>query len=265
MEPVRWEQVDGGDAGVPLSPRFGQAYRSRSGALAQARAVFLQGCGLPERWRGAADFGLLELGFGLGLNFLATWAAWAADPQRSGSLHYRAIEAWPVAADDLLRSSGAAVRESCRAATAGLGDGTPASPWAAQDASIEPLAQQLAIAWPMMRPGLQTWTLSGAGAPPVHLTLAVGDVSQMLTALAGQPPAQAVYLDGFSPAVNPAMWSPPVLQGVAACCAAQARLASYSTAPAVREGLAAAGFEVWRRSGLPPKHHRLEARRQGVV
>ena len=53
----------------------------RSSALVQAQAVFLQGCGLPAAWAATPRWRILETDFGLGLNFLATWAAWRADPQ----------------------------------------------------------------------------------------------------------------------------------------------------------------------------------------
>ena len=255
MEPVHWDE---GDAGMPRSARFGEPYRSRSGALAQARTVFLQGCGLPERWQGADTFTVLELGFGLGLNALATWAAWRADARRSGVLRHVAIEAWPVTAGDIVRSARQAVQ-------AEVSDGSsPPSLPPSPDASLVALATRLAEAWPAIRPGLQHWALdAGDGLPPLHLTLAVGDVQPMLAALAqaGLPPADAVYLDGFSPAVNPQMWSPEVLTALAAQCRTGARLATYSAARAVRDALTAAGFAVQRRPGLPPKRHRLEAQR----
>ena len=82
--------------GQPFSPRFGDVYRSHAGAWAQACGVYLRGSGLPEGWQGqGSEFVLLENGFGLGLNFLATWAAWRADPQRCACLHYVGIEAYP--------------------------------------------------------------------------------------------------------------------------------------------------------------------------
>lgn len=47
-EPIHWL-----DDGTPYSPRFNDRYHSEQGAvLAQAREVFLQGCGLPEEWAG---------------------------------------------------------------------------------------------------------------------------------------------------------------------------------------------------------------------
>jgi hypothetical protein len=90
-EPVNWLSD-----GSPHSPRFNDRYRSRTGGLAQAETVFLQGWGLPEEWRGQSDFTILETGFGLGLNFLATWASWEADEHRNDRLHYCSIEGCQV-------------------------------------------------------------------------------------------------------------------------------------------------------------------------
>ena len=64
---VAWD-----DDGTPRSPRFHDIYRSATGGLEQAQHVFLQGCGLPEAWAGRTQWRVLEAGFGLGLNFLAT-------------------------------------------------------------------------------------------------------------------------------------------------------------------------------------------------
>ena len=67
--------------------------------------MFLQGCGLPQAWSGLAQWRVLETGFGLGLNFVATWQAWKDDAQRPALLHFVSIEAHPVGAADLLRSA----------------------------------------------------------------------------------------------------------------------------------------------------------------
>ena len=99
------ERIDWLDDGTPYSPRFGDRYHSEQGGIAQAREVFLHGCGLPQAWAGAPQWRILETGFGLGLNFLVTWAAWRADPARPTLLHFVSLEAWPVSAADLLRAA----------------------------------------------------------------------------------------------------------------------------------------------------------------
>jgi tRNA 5-methylaminomethyl-2-thiouridine biosynthesis bifunctional protein len=144
------------------------------------------------------------------------------------------IEAFPVTAQDLLRSVRAL---------------EPASP------DLVALAAELAQAWSGLRPGLQQFSFS-CGA--VSLTLAVGEVLPMLQQL--DCVADAVYLDGFNPTKNPAMWSQPTLDAVVARCQAGSVLASYSVAATVRKGLQAAGYAVRRRPGVPPKWQRLEAR-----
>ena len=82
------EPIDWLPDGTPYSPRFGDRYHSENGGLDQARRVFLHGCGLPEAWAGQPQWRILETGFGFGLNFLVTWAAWRADPQRPTLLHF---------------------------------------------------------------------------------------------------------------------------------------------------------------------------------
>ena len=99
------ESIDWLDDGTPYSPRFGDRYHSEQGGMAQARDVFLHGCGLPQAWAGQRQWRILETGFGFGLNFLTTWAAWRADPQQPTLLHFVSLEAWPVSADDLLRAA----------------------------------------------------------------------------------------------------------------------------------------------------------------
>ncbi|MDZ4355724.1 MAG: FAD-dependent cmnm(5)s(2)U34 oxidoreductase, partial [Variovorax sp.] len=99
------EPIDWLPDGTPYSPRFGDRYHSENGGLDQARRVFLHGCGLPEAWAGQPQWRILETGFGFGLNFLVTWAAWRADPERPTLLHFVSTEAWPVSAADLLRAT----------------------------------------------------------------------------------------------------------------------------------------------------------------
>jgi tRNA 5-methylaminomethyl-2-thiouridine biosynthesis bifunctional protein len=79
------------DDGRPVSP----ATTTSTIRCRRVRAgphVFLQGNGLPERWQGRDRFVVLETGFGLGNNFLATWQAWRDDPLRCERLIFISIE-----------------------------------------------------------------------------------------------------------------------------------------------------------------------------
>ncbi|MEL6889540.1 MAG: FAD-dependent oxidoreductase, partial [Pseudomonadota bacterium] len=62
------------DGRVPVSTRFDDPYFSLDNGLEETRHVFLGGNDLPARFRDG--FHVVELGFGTGLNLLATWEAW---------------------------------------------------------------------------------------------------------------------------------------------------------------------------------------------
>jgi tRNA 5-methylaminomethyl-2-thiouridine biosynthesis bifunctional protein len=234
-----YESVDWSEDGTPHNARFMDRYCSCAGGFAQATEVFMAGCGLPENWRGKDKFAVLETGFGLGLNFLSTWAAWLADPNRSDQLHFCSVEAYPVSSIDIVRAVQAAASGGADSAyTAGMMD----------------LADQLTAIWQDFKPGIYNFWLSQGG---VQLTLGIGQVIDILPLLDCQ--ADAVFLDGFSPSVNPEMWSFSTLQAIAAHCNSSTRLATYTVAKSVLENLKKLGFDVAKRKGLPPKRDRLEA------
>ena len=223
-EPVTWL-----DDGTPYSPRFGDRYHSENGGLAQARGVFLHGCGLPAAWAGQHQWRILETGFGFGLNFLVTWAAWRADPARPTLLHFVSTEAWPVSAADLLRA-------------------TAAHP------DLAPLAEALHQQWWGLLPGVHRLRFDEGR---VLLTLYVGDTQALLRQQ--HLVVDSVYLDGFSPQRNPESWDLHTLKAVARCCHRGTQLATWTIARAVRDALAQCGFEVTRVPGVPPKRDNLHA------
>ncbi|MFZ5547140.1 MAG: FAD-dependent 5-carboxymethylaminomethyl-2-thiouridine(34) oxidoreductase MnmC [Pseudomonadota bacterium] len=208
--------------GVPFAPTFGDVYHARAGAFEQARQVFLAGNGLPARWGGRERFVVLETGFGLGNNFLATWAAWRDDAARPRRLVFVSIEKHPPAAADMAR---------------------------AHALSPEPaLAAQLVDAWPPLAPGLHTIEFEHGA---VTLLLALGDLASWLPEL--QLQADAIYLDGFAPARNAPMWDAQALRALARLAAPGATAATWSAARAVRDALAGAGFHARRAPGFAGK------------
>ncbi|KRD55329.1 FAD-dependent cmnm(5)s(2)U34 oxidoreductase [Acidovorax sp. Root275] len=223
-EPIEWLPD-----GTPYSPRFGDRYHSENGGLDQARRVFLNGCGLPEAWAGQPQWRILETGFGFGLNFLVTWAAWRADPARPTLLHFVSTEAWPVSAADLLRA-------------------TSVHP------ELAPLAEALHQQWWGLLPGVHRLRFDDGR---VLLTLYVGDTQAMLRQQ--NLTVDSIYLDGFSPQRNPENWDLHTLKAVARCCRRGTQLATWTIARAVRDALAQCGFEVTRVPGVPPKRDNLHA------
>ena len=224
--------------GTPVSSAYGDVYHAAQGGPAQARHVFLAGNGLPARWAGRARFTVLETGFGLGLNFLATWAAWRADPARCARLDFVSVEKHPFQAADLAR------------AHAG---------WFAAWPEAAALSAELCAAWPALTPGAHTLELAGGA---LRLTLLLGDACEVLPAL--DLAADALYLDGFSPARNPELWSPEICAALARCAAPGASLATWSVAGGLRRALAAAGFALERRPGFAGKREMLVGRRMGA-
>ena len=94
------EQVEGLDwldGIIPVSRRFDDPYFSLAGGLDETRHVFLTGNGLPERLR--PGFHIAELGFGTGLNLLATHLMAPEVP-----LTYTTFEAFPITAQEMARS-----------------------------------------------------------------------------------------------------------------------------------------------------------------
>lgn len=230
-QPILPAQVDFSDAQAPQAPAFGDVYHARAGAFAQARHVFLGGNGLPERWAGRTRFVILETGFGLGNNFLASWAAWRDDPARCERLVFISIEKHPLRRDDLVR---------------------------AHAASPEPaLAAQLTAAWPPLTHNLHGLSFENGR---VQLLLALGDIRAWLPELVAE--VDAFYLDGFAPARNPDMWDPYTLKLLGRLAAPAATAATWSVARDVREGLTSAGFAVEKAPGFAAKGQMSVARFQ---
>jgi tRNA 5-methylaminomethyl-2-thiouridine biosynthesis bifunctional protein len=213
--------------GTPYSPAYGDVYHSAESGPGQARHVFVGGSDLPRRWAHERNFTILETGFGLGLNFLATWREWRADPARCERLHFVSIEKHPFE------------RDALRTLHLRYGE-------------FAPLAEQLHAAWPPLVAGLHRLHFEGE---KLTLTLAFGDVALLLRRL--RLHADAIYLDGFAPRCNGEMWTPQLMQGLARLARPGTTVATYSSAGAVRQGLEAAGFALEKCPGFGRKRDML--------
>jgi len=209
--------------GVPIATAFDDPYYSLDNGLAETAHVFLAGNDLPARFGG--DFQISELGFGTGLNLLVTWAAWA-EAGRPGALHFTSFEAFPMQIDDMRAALG-------------------------HFPQVTTYAEVLLSEW---RPGKGAMKLSDG--PTLHVI--TGDARQTLPAWTGM--ADAWFLDGFSPAKNPELWQPDLLQAVGNHTKQGGTAATYSAAGHVRQALKDAGFDVTRTPGFGRKRHMTRAR-----
>ena len=217
------------ESGLILGEAFNDSYFSRDDGLEEARQVFLEGCGLPEAWASEPVFTLAELGFGTGLNVLATWELWRKTRQPGQVLHFITTEAFLMASEHAAKAH-------------------------AHWPELADLSQQLLARWPVRAFGSQRiWFEADGFCLTILIGPALGSFQNMDFA------ANAWFLDGFAPSRNEDMWSADLFQEVARLSAPGARLASYSVAGAVRRGLEACGFEVARLPGFGSKRQRLEA------
>jgi tRNA U34 5-methylaminomethyl-2-thiouridine-forming methyltransferase MnmC len=81
----------------------------------------------------------------------------------------------------------------------------------------------------------------------------MGDARQTLPLWQGR--ADAWFLDGFSPAKNPELWSDELMTEVAQHTAPGGSFATYTAAGHVRRALQSAGFDVQRLPGHGKKRH----------
>ena len=214
---------------VPVSARHDDPYFSLDDGLAETRAVYLDGCGLPARFRDG--FVLAELGTGACLALCAALHAWRASGA-PGPLHYRGFEVSPL-------PSAAIVRALAPFPGIALEARDIAAAWDAALADAD-RAMRLRL------PGLDA-------------VVTLGDARK--TVLVWDGVADAWFLDGFAPARNPDLWEPALLAAVAARTAPGGRLATYTAAGHVRRALADAGLVVERVPGWSRKRHMTRARK----
>jgi tRNA U34 5-methylaminomethyl-2-thiouridine-forming methyltransferase MnmC len=190
-----------------FSTEFNQSFHSSSGAKEEAIGKFAIPTQLVDRALTYQKIKIFDPCYGLGYNCAAALQAiWSANPQCS--VEIMALEINPEVAT----------------------------------AAIE---QQLLADWPAPIPALLA-ALAATGKVQNNLLTAqlqIGDARQTIQTVRGFE-ADAIFLDPFSPAVCPELWTVEFLQLVAACCAPQGLLATYSCAGAVRNALMLAGFAV---------------------
>ena len=210
--------------GIPFSPEFDDIYFNADDPIGQSKYVF--NSVFDEIWNKKSEFNVLETGFGAGLNFLCAFKRFKNSDK---FLNFVSIEKTPIARDDLAKIY-------------------------ANFSELADVSGELLGAYPPLIRGFHRLNL----APNVTLTLCFGDVDTVLDELSFS--ADAVFMDGFAPAKNEAMWSERVCGKIANLCAPGAAVCTYSASGALKRALQNSGFEVNLLKGYGKKREMLRAK-----
>jgi tRNA 5-methylaminomethyl-2-thiouridine biosynthesis bifunctional protein len=223
--------------GQPYSELFDDIYYSSDEAEAvsgesEFKHVFFKHNALPERWQGRNDFVIAELGFGSGLNCILTireWLKYCAECNQEKTLHYVAIEKYPLSAETIVEII-------------------------SRYPELKPLCDELVEDYP---PAIATTHNRRLFDNRVVIHFKFMDVYHALAE--NKLNVDAWFLDGFSPAKNPAMWSQELFLSIAKNSAYGATCSTYTAAGLVKRNLQKAGFMVSKVSGYGKKRDMLVA------
>ncbi len=197
---------------VIIARRYYSAPHNNLDGRDESRAVFLAGNALPERWQQQKDFSIAELGFGTGLNFAETAQNWKQTGPTGATLTYTAFELYPLTSDQI---------------------NTALSPWP----DLQKLAYRMLSTSPhtlktLYKTGYSQSKYIFQGDRTLILKMATGDANSLLPDWnkENSTKADVWYLDGFSPAKNPQLWNPSLMQAVYEATAAGGTFSTYTSA-----------------------------------
>lgn len=226
------------EKGQPFSKTFDDIYFSLVSGVKETEHVFLLGNDLENRFATVSShFVITEVGFGSGLNFIATVDLWYKVKAKGTKLFYYAFEKHPLKKTDLI-----------------------------QIASLFPdLAKPfktLIDNYPSLTPGWQHIHFSD-----VELRLWLGDAKEGLMSLKANDDdyfqnqygmkCDAIYFDGFAPKKNPDLWAKDFFSLMAKFSKKETTFATFSSARVVKDALDDAGFCYQKVPGFARKREML--------
>ena len=245
---IHWQMDDTGNK-VPVSGEFGDVYFSNADGLAESRHVFLAHNQLPERLANLAEkqcFTIAELGFGTGLNLLATWQLWRQlrdmYPQlATARLHFITTEKYPIPLADLTQILAL---------------------WGQRAPELAEFIEPLLTAYPPLIAGCHRLNFFEDN---LTVDIWLGDAADSLTKLAVDtsikpaPYVDAWFLDGFAPSCNSTLWTDSIFAQMQRLSRPMTTAATYSCAGIVKRGLQNCGFQIKKVKGFGRKNEMLTA------
>ncbi len=197
-----------------ISDFFHDIYFSKRNGLEEKKFVFLEPNKIKERLNKSKHFVIGELGFGAGLNFLATWNILNNFGLKDCVLDYISIEAFPLE-NLVLKKTHSLFPE------------------------VESLSKKLLESLPPLWPGIHKLHFNEG---KLCLTLIYGDAIEVLKSSTFL--ADAWYFDGFNPKTNPKMWSLDLFNEVKRLTNRGGTFSSFSSSSNVKKNIIEAGFEL---------------------
>lgn len=242
-------EIEWDSAGTPHSKEYTDIYWNPNQGIAEKQHVFIEANKLRQRWQdGSSSFTILEMGFGFGLNCLLAASLWQTIHAStkllpdSGNRDQEALEPNPVLNLISIEKHPvpiSALKKVYRKLN---------------DSQLNPLANRLIEQYPEATRGCHIIWLTD----DICLTLILDEAEQALTEIHDK--VDAIFLDGFSPGKNEAMWNLKLLSHFPAICHSQTTLSTYSVSGGLRRGLTATGFLIEKQKGFGRKLEMLTAK-----
>lgn len=204
--------------------QLNETYHSRHGAIQETEHVFIQ-MGLRyflSLYPDVAKIHILEMGFGTGLNALATVLATEDLPV---SVFYQSLEAYPVEEDIITQLNYAQYYSNPKAS--GYFEKLHSLPW---EKSSE------------IRPGFE-----------------IRKRKQFFETLTDQNSFHLIYFDAFGANTQPELWTENIFKKMYEALLPGSILVTYAAKGDVRRTMLKTGFEVEKRPGPPGKREMLRA------
>ncbi|PJZ26720.1 bifunctional tRNA (5-methylaminomethyl-2-thiouridine)(34)-methyltransferase MnmD/FAD-dependent 5-carboxymethylaminomethyl-2-thiouridine(34) oxidoreductase MnmC [Leptospira hartskeerlii] len=224
--------IDWKENGTPVSREFDDIYFSPENGLEETKHVFLKGNRLEERLSSSGArhvFSILELGFGTGLNFFASWQLWRDCKSKSGFrvLRFTSFEKYPLERDDIRKAISAFPE-------------------------LSELLELFLEKYKLLVPGCNTFLFEKEN---LILDLWIGDAIQLLPEVSGK--FDAFFLDGFAPSKNPELWGENISLQLKRLSDQNASFATFTVARSVKDRLSEAGFTLSKIPGFGRKREML--------
>lgn len=230
---INWAEIDPTDSFRSID--FDDFYFSFKNPIGERRDLLCNGLNLKEMFEKLNNhqcFCIGETGFGTGLTFALALQIFLNHAPSSARLQWITVEAMPMSLEALGRAHK-------RLNLTG---------------ELLQIINQLQAEWPD-RIGVCHRRFFKNGR--VILDLHLGDATEILSDLNGS--IDAWCLDGFSPNKNPEIWKLQLFREIARLSVKGTKIATFTSARAVTDGLGAVGFITRKVEGFQGKRNRLNA------